>query len=66
MEGFVNAWAGGKGSRLGDCWVNAIDYYYNKEHLAKLKPTRSWYPPSIFYQAMKYMVYGDPSLRLPR
>ncbi len=66
VEGFVNAWVGGKGSRLGDCWVNAIDYYYDKERLAKLKPTRSWYPPSIFFQAMKYMVYGDPSLRLPR
>ena len=66
MEGFVNAWAGGKGSRLGDCWVMAIDHYYDKERLAKLKPTRSWYPPSIFYQAMKYMFYGDPSLRLPR
>ncbi|MGO9567324.1 MAG: C25 family cysteine peptidase [Desulfomonilaceae bacterium] len=66
VEGFVTAWAKGKGFRLGDCWVEAIDYYFRKEHLANLKPTRSWYPPSIFFQAMKYMVYGDPSLSLPR
>ena len=24
-----------------------------------------WYPPAIFFQTMKYMVYGDPSLKLP-
>jgi len=66
VEGFVTAWAKGKGSRLGDCWVAAIEHYFSKEHLANLKPTKSWEPPSIFFQAMKYMVYGDPSLRLPR
>jgi len=66
LEGFANAWASGKGVRLGDCWVEAVIYYYDKQNLAKLKPTKSWYPASIFIQAMKFMVYGDPSLRLPR
>jgi hypothetical protein len=66
VEGFTAAWVRGNNSRLGDCWVEAIGYYYDKEHLASLKPNKSWEPNAIFHQAMKYMVYGDPSLRLPR
>jgi hypothetical protein len=35
------------------------------KHLATLKPNHDWYPPSIFFLGMKYMVYGDPALRWP-
>jgi len=45
--------------------MRTVSYYYDQEHLATLKPNADWYPPSIFFQAMKYMVYGDPSLKLP-
>lgn len=65
VEGFTQAWARSKSPRLGDCWVSAIFYYYDKERLATLKPNKSWEPNAIFHQAMRYMVYGDPSLRLP-
>ena len=65
VEGFVTALAEAKEPRLGDCWNRAIRYYYAKEHLATLTPTADWYPPSIFFQGMKFMVFGDPSLRLP-
>ena len=51
--------------RLGDCWSSAIRYYVEQEKLRELKPTESWVPPSIFFQGMKFMVFGDPSLRLP-
>lgn len=27
-------------------------------------PTAGWYPPSIFFQGMKFMLFGDPSLDL--
>ena len=30
-----------------------------------LKPNDDWYPPSIFFQAMKYMYFGDPTLPFP-
>lgn len=40
-------------------------YYYEKECLAALKPNAGWYPPSVFFQSMKFMLFGDPSLRLP-
>lgn len=62
LEGFV---AGLKQQRLGDCWNHAIAHYYAKERLADLKPTPDWYPPSIFFQGMKFMLFGDPSLLAP-
>jgi hypothetical protein len=43
-----------------------LQYYHEKEKLAALKPTTDWYPPSIFFQGMKYILFGDPSLPLPR
>ncbi len=65
VEGFVIALAETKQPRLGDCWASAVRFYYDKEHLATLKPNADWYPPSIFFQGMKFMLFGDPSQRLP-
>ncbi len=65
VEGFTGALAAADEPRLGDCWTEAIRHYHKKEKLAELKPTRNWYPPSVFFQGMKFMVFGDPSLRLP-
>ncbi len=65
LEGFVDALRDLPEPTLGDCWARAIDHYYDAEHLATIKPNDDWYPPSIFFQGMKYMVFGDPALRLP-
>ena len=65
VEGFVTALSQAETPRLGDCWSAAIRYYYERENLANLKPNAAWYPPSVFFQGMKFMVFGDPSLRLP-
>jgi hypothetical protein len=65
VEGFVTALAAAPQPRLGDCWASAIGFYYDKEHLATLRPDADWYPPSIFFQGMKFMLFGDPSLRMP-
>lgn len=64
-EGFVTALADEEVPTLGGCWASAVRHYYRKERLADLKPDKGWYPPSIFFQPMKFMVFGDPSLRLP-
>ncbi len=64
LDGFVLSLARQDAPRLGDCWKDAVAYYYDREGLARLKPNNHWYPPSIFFQAMKFMVFGDPSLRL--
>jgi nicotinamidase-related amidase len=66
LEGFVKAWSQSPEPRLGDCWIGAVTYYYEKEKLATIKPNADWYPPSIFFQGMKYMLFGDPTLQLPR
>ncbi|MFO0965316.1 MAG: C25 family cysteine peptidase [Gemmataceae bacterium] len=64
LEGFLIA-AGKSGQpRVGDCWASAVSYYYDKEGLARLVPTDDWYPPSIFFQGMKFMLFGDPTLPL--
>jgi hypothetical protein len=65
VEGFVSSVSRMKEPRLGDCWSEAIHYYFEKEKLATLTPNAAWYPPSVFFQGMKFMVFGDPSLRLP-
>ena len=65
VEGFVTALSQAETPRLGDCWNVAIRYYFERENLATLKPNAAWYPPSVFFQGMKFMVFGDPSLRLP-
>lgn len=64
LEGFMGGLRAEREPRLGDCWRRAIAYYYDHEHLATLTPTADWYPASIFFQGMKYMLYGDPSLPL--
>jgi hypothetical protein len=65
VDGFLSELARAKEPRLGDCWNAAIRYYFDQQKLRELKPTESWVPPSIFFQGMKFMVFGDPSLRLP-
>jgi hypothetical protein len=66
VEGFINALAHAPEPRLGTCWAAAVKYYYDKERLATLKPNNDWYPPSIFFQGMKFMLFGDPTLPLPQ
>jgi hypothetical protein len=51
--------------RLGDAWNSALARYWREERLAELTPTADWYPPSIFFQGMKFILLGDPSLPLP-
>jgi hypothetical protein len=66
LEGLALHAAEGKGPRrLGDAWTFAVARYWREERLADLKPTEDWYPPSIFFQGMKFILLGDPSLPLP-
>jgi hypothetical protein len=65
LEGFAQALHKRHEPTLGDCWADAINYYYEAEHLGTIVPNADWYPASIFFQGMKYMLYGDPALSLP-
>jgi hypothetical protein len=69
LRGFTRAVSApvppGAARRLGDCWSGAVTYYYEQERLDRIVPSESWYPASIFFQAMKFMCFGDPTLLLP-
>jgi hypothetical protein len=65
VDGFIRELAAAKAPRLGDCWNSALRFYVTEQKLRELKPNDSWVPPAIFFQGMKFMVFGDPSLRLP-
>lgn len=65
VEGFIRELAAAPSPRLGDCWNSALRHYVSQQKLRELKPTESWVPPRIFFQGMKFMVFGDPSLHLP-
>jgi len=66
LDGFSETLSRDPDALLGDCWTGAICYYYDKENLATIAPTKSWYPASIFFQGMKFMLYGDPTLPMGR
>lgn len=65
LVGFAQAYSEKERRRLGDCWAGAVSYYHREQRLDELKPNADWYPPSIFFQAMKFMCFGDPTLPLP-
>lgn len=65
QEGFVDAIASAAKTQrpalVGDCWKHAVAYYWEHEGLATIAPSESWYPASIFFQGMKFMLFGDPT-----
>ena len=65
LVGFADAYSKTKEPRLGDCWAGAVTFYHAEQRLNELQPNADWYPPSIYFQAMKFMCYGDPTLPLP-
>ncbi len=56
----------GAPARVGDCWKAAVVHYCDAEHLDTIQPDAGWYPASIFFQGMKFMLFGDPTLPLAR
>lgn len=48
----------------GEALRVAVARYVELERLRELKPTDSWYPPSIYFQPMKFVFLGDPTVRI--
>lgn len=65
VDGFVEHVAEPTATTVGEAWCAALRTYYDRERLAALTPTESWYPPSVFFQGMKFMLFGDPTLPMP-
>lgn len=65
LEGFVEGLCAANSTRrIGDAWREALAFYWKRERLSELKPDPDWYPPSIYFQGMKFVLFGDPTLRL--
>jgi peptidase C25-like protein len=64
LEGFTTSLAARRDEPIGDAWRDALATYWKQERLAELQPDAGWYPPSIFFQGMKFLLFGDPTLRL--
>jgi len=65
-EGLTRALAAAPGTTLGEAWQAALAHFARAEQLAELVPDAGWYPPSRFFQGMKFQLFGDPTLRLAR
>jgi hypothetical protein len=65
LDGFARAAAAGEAT-VGGAWRAAVRRYHAVERLDALVPTADWYPPSIYFQGMKFLLLGDPALPLPR
>ena len=65
LDGFAVALADPGVTRLGAAWNRALEHYVAAEELRGLEPDEGWYPPSIFFQGMKFLLLGDPCLSLP-
>lgn len=65
MDGFLIAAAAGAPT-VGEAWSAAVRHYHAAERLEELQPNADWYPPSIYFQGMKFILYGDPALAMPR
>ena len=51
---------------LWTAYRGMIEHYVEAEKILELKPSDSWYPPSVFFQGMKFVLFGDPSLPIAR
>lgn len=56
--------ATGLKTTVGSAWRDALAAYVQREKLRELVPTESWYPASIYFQGMKFILLGDPSAPL--
>ncbi len=64
LDGFQGALRTPDANCVGDAWRIALGQYFQREKLATLEPNDDWYPPSIFFQGMKFVYFGDPTLKL--
>ncbi len=64
LDAFAECLAREPAQSVGGAWSHALKQYIQREHLRDLAPSESWYPPSIYFQPMKFVLLGDPTARL--
>jgi hypothetical protein len=53
-----------KSSTLGDAWREMIKAYYESPNIPTNTTQPDWTAVARFHQPWKYMLFGDPSLRI--
>lgn len=64
LDQFAGFLADHPDAAMGEAWRHAVARYIELERLRDLTPTDSWYPPSIYFQPMKFVFLGDPTARI--
>ncbi len=64
LDEFARALADQPSAAAGEAWKHSLTRYVTLERLRELTPSESWYPPSIYFQPMKFIFLGDPSVRI--
>ena len=64
LDGFAAFIAEHPDAAVGAAWSHAVARYVEAEHLRELKPTADWYLASIYFQPMKFVLLGDPTVRM--
>ena len=49
---------------VGEVWQWMVDYYYAVENIPATLNAEAWYVVARMHQPWKYMLFGDPSLRI--
>ncbi len=63
LDGFVESARKNPQQSVGQWWKSALAHYHATERLSEIKSDEGWYPPSIFFQGMKFILLGDPTSR---
>lgn len=53
-----------KPATLGYLWNYAVRRYINNDFHINFNTDSAWYPQAMFHHIQKYMLFGDPSLRV--
>ncbi|MBN2232282.1 MAG: hypothetical protein JW781_05615 [Deltaproteobacteria bacterium] len=61
FEGFRNSM---QPATLGYLWNYAVRRYIDNDFHINFNDGSNWYPPALFHHIQKYMLFGDPSLRV--
>lgn len=64
LDEFARFMADDPDAATGAALRHTLTRYVELERLRELRPTDHWYPPSIYFQPMKFVYLGDPTVRI--
>jgi hypothetical protein len=62
LDGFITSLRASSEPHVGESWTAAVRHFYEAAGIARMEPDGDWVKPATFAQAMKFNLFGDPSL----